>query len=117
MCYGLSEQTVNKIRGIFAAHPSIKKAVLYGSRAKGNYKPGSDIDITLHGDDLTSKELGIIAEELDDLLLPYQIDLSLFRQITHEGLIEHIKRVGVVFHQWEQQEKQSTGNSGESIID
>lgn len=99
MRHGLSEQTLARICGVFAAHPSIEKAVLYGSRAKGNYKPGSDIDITLHGEVLTSRELGAIAEELDDLLLPYQIDLSLFSQIGHARLREHIERVGVVLYQ------------------
>lgn len=98
MRYGLSEQTLARICGVFAAHPSIEKAVLYGSRAKGTYKPGSDIDLTLHGDALTSRELGVIVEELDDLLLPYQIDLSLFSQIGHAKLREHIERVGVEFY-------------------
>ena len=104
MLYGLGEQTISKIRGVFAAHPSIEKTVLYGSRAKGNYKPGSDIDLTLYGDALTSRELRDIVEELDDLLLPYQIDLSLFSQIEHEGLKEHIERVGVEFYRREQSE-------------
>ena len=99
MRYGLSEQTIEKIGGVFARHPAIDRAVLYGSRAKGNFKPGSDIDLTLFGDSLTSRELGIIDEELDDLLLPYMIDLSIFNQIDHAKLREHIERVGVVFYQ------------------
>jgi len=98
MRFGLDEKVIAKIRGVFAAHPSVERAVLYGSRAKGNYRPGSDIDLTLHGEGLTSRELGVVAEELDDLLLPYTIDLSLFSQIEHEGLREHIERVGVVFY-------------------
>ena len=98
MRYGLGEQAIDKIRGVFAAHPAIEQAVLYGSRAKGNFKPGSDIDLVLLGDGLTTRELGVIAEELDDLLLPYQIDLSLFSRINHAGLREHIERVGVVFY-------------------
>ncbi len=104
MPYGLSEQTIARIRGVFAAHPSIERAVLYGSRAKGTYKPGSDIDLTLHGDALTFQELGMIVEKLDELLLPYQIDLSLFNQIEHDGLKEHIARVGVVFYSREEAE-------------
>ncbi len=99
MPFGLHEEVVEKIRGVLARHPRVERAVLYGSRAKGTHKPGSDIDLTLHGEALTSHELGIIADELDDLLLPYQIDLSVFDQITHEALQEHIARVGVVFYQ------------------
>lgn len=98
MRFGLSEQTIAKLCGVFSAHPSIEKAVLYGSRAKGTEKPGSDIDLTLHGDALSSRELGEIAEELDELLLPYQIDISLFRQIGHADLREHIERVGAVLY-------------------
>lgn len=98
MRYGLSEQTIAKIC-VFARHPAIDKAVLYGSRAKGNFKTGSDIDLALFGDSLTSRELGIVDEELDDLLLPYQIDLSLFNRIDHAELREHIERVGMVFYQ------------------
>lgn len=99
MPYGLSDDTIEKIRVVLSHHPAVEKAVLYGSRAKGNFKPGSDIDLTLSGDTLTSGELGSIADELDDLLLPYKIDLSLFARLNHAELTEHIERVGVVFYQ------------------
>jgi len=99
MNHGLPEATVAKICAILARFPAVEKAVLYGSRAKGTYKPGSDIDLTLLGDHLSSATLGKIADQLDDLLLPYQIDLSIFDQINHEGLREHIQRVGQVFYQ------------------
>jgi predicted nucleotidyltransferase len=72
--------------------------VLYGSRAKGNYKNGSDIDLTLMGQGLQTDHLLKIMGELDDLLLPYMIDLSLFHQLTHPELINHIRRVGIVFY-------------------
>lgn len=94
MNHGLPSQTVEKIHTVFSRFPAIEKAVLYGSRAKGTYKPGSDIDLTLYGDALTTAELGAIVEELDDLLLPYQIDLSILEQIAHAKLREHIECVG-----------------------
>ena len=97
MRYGLKEQTIESICEVFARHPYVEKAVLYGSRAMGNFKPGSDIDLTLIGESLTSPELGAIEEELDDLLLPYQIDLSIFHRIENMDLREHIERVGLVF--------------------
>jgi predicted nucleotidyltransferase len=102
--YGLKITTIVRINGVFVAHPSIEQAILYGSRAKGNYRNGSDIDLTLKGDALTHHELSRIEIELDDLLLPYKIDLSLFRQIDNLNLIEHIERVGVVFFQGNQHE-------------
>ncbi len=101
MKYGLSEAIVAKIWGVFARFPTIERAVLYGSRAKGNYKPGSDIDLTLYGKNLTISQLGDIAEELDDLLLPYMFDLSIFDQLGHSDLRDHIERVGQVFYEKE----------------
>lgn len=103
MRYGLSQGTVEKICSVFARFPEVDQAILYGSRAKGNFKPGSDIDLTLHGKNLDSNILGRISSDLDDLLLPYTIDLSIFEKLTHEPLREHIKRVGMVFYQKKQQ--------------
>jgi type I restriction enzyme S subunit len=99
MRFGLAEKTIDKINTVFSGHPAIEKAVLYGSRAKGNYRPGSDIDLTLYGDALASSELDEIITELDELLLPYRIDLSIFDAIDHAKLREHIDRMGVVFYQ------------------
>ncbi|MBW7989646.1 MAG: hypothetical protein FVQ84_06480 [Planctomycetes bacterium] len=99
MKYGLAEKTVENICAVFASFPEIEKAILYGSRAKGNFKTGSDIDLTLCGEALTSDLRSTIASELDDLLLPYVIDLSIFDELNHAKLRDHIKRVGVVFYE------------------
>lgn len=100
--FGLKETTIQKICGVFAKYPQVGKAVLYGSRSKGNYKTGSDIDLTLFGgEDLTLEILYRIMGEIDDLLLPYTFDLSIFRQISDPDVIDHIRRVGVVFYERE----------------
>ena len=99
MKYGLSETAIGKICAVFARFPAIEKAVLYGSRAKGNYKTGSDIDLTLYGEALTSDSLPATASALDDLHLPYTFDLSVFDELNHAKLREHIERVGVVFYE------------------
>ena len=102
MKYGLQDATIRKICAVFARYPQVEKAVLYGSRAKGNHKNGSDIDLTLYGgEDLTLNVLNKIMDELDDLLLPYTIDLSVFRDISDPDVIEHIERVGVIFYEKE----------------
>jgi predicted nucleotidyltransferase len=99
MKYGLKEATIRKICAVFAKFPQVDQAVLYGSRAKGNYKNGSDIDLTLCGDaDLTLNVLYQIMHALDDLLLPYTIDLSIFSDIGDPDVVEHIRRVGVTFY-------------------
>lgn len=96
--FGLSRAAVDKIRSVFSAHPQIEKAILYGSRAKGNYRSGSDIDLTLLGADLDLNLLLQIMGELDDLLLPWTVDLSIHGQIDNPSLLEHIDRVGVTFY-------------------
>jgi predicted nucleotidyltransferase len=99
MKYGLPETTVEKICGILAGYPQVDQAILYGARAKGNYKNGSDIDLTLRGGaDLTLKVIYKILDDLDELLLPYTIDLSIFNDISDPDVIEHIQCVGVMFY-------------------
>lgn len=99
MKYGLQQSTVQKISGVLSHYPQVEKAILYGSRAKGNYKNGSDIDLTLRGNpDLTLNILYKIMDELDDLLLPYTIDLSIYDTISDPDVIRHIQRVGVTFY-------------------
>lgn len=97
--YGLKDKVVQEIGGIFSQYPQIEKAILYGSRARGNYRNGSDIDLTLQGKGLTLTMLFRIETELDDLMLPYKIDLSIVHQIGNPDLVDHIERVGVVFYQ------------------
>lgn len=65
----------------------------------GNYRNGSDIDLTLLGDSLTYTQLNRIETQIDDLLLPYSVDLSLFNHIENPDLIDHIKRVGKIFYE------------------
>jgi predicted nucleotidyltransferase len=98
--FGLKETTIEKICGVLAQFPQVKKGIIYGSRAKGNYKNGSDIDLTLHGDEsLTLNTLYKISEKLDDLLLPYTFDLSIFDQLSDPDFIDHIRRVGLIFYE------------------
>jgi predicted nucleotidyltransferase len=99
MKYGLPQSVVQKICAILRRYPQVEKAILYGSRAKGNYKNGSDIDLTLRGGaDLSLNVIYKILDDLDELLLPYTIDLSIFNDISDHDVIEHIRRVGVVFY-------------------
>ena len=98
MSWGLEQKIVLQIRGVFEKYPQIEKVILYGSRAKGTHKTGSDIDLTLVGEKLALRELNAIDNALDDLLLPYSFDLSIFHHIDDPELLGHIERVGVVFY-------------------
>jgi predicted nucleotidyltransferase len=88
---GLSINTLQQLQSVFAQYPEITEVILYGSRAKGNYKLGSDIDLTIVSSTLSHQQLLKIENQIDDLLLPYSVDLCLFRTI------EHIQRVGIRF--------------------
>jgi predicted nucleotidyltransferase len=102
MKYGLPEHVLQKIRAVFARYPQVTKAILYGSRAEGSHKNGSDIDLTLCGGaDLTLSTLHRIADDLDDLLLPYTFDLSIFHHISDPDVLGHIERVGVTLYEKE----------------
>ena len=94
---GLPPDRASRMRGVFAAHPTVEKVILFGSRAKGNARPASDIDLAFFGP-LPDGELGRIDWELDDLLLPWELDLVLFDHIGNPALREHIARVGKVFY-------------------
>ena len=97
--FGLDPDTERNIKQAFAEIPVIDKVILYGSRAKGNYRNGSDIDITLFGDKLTlSNSVYPLTDELEELNLPYMFDISIFSHIDNEDLIEHIHRAGKVLY-------------------
>ena len=93
--YGIRESHWQRMQGIFRHHPNIERVILYGSRAKGTNKPYSDIDITLVGSALTFDELSKIELEIDDLLLPFFFDISIYNKLTSEKIIASIDRTGV----------------------
>ena len=96
---GLPEAAITAIRQVLASHPEVEAAILYGSRALGRHRPASDIDLTLIGPAIGAAALARIDADLDDLLLPWVIDLSAFSSLRHPALLDHIQRVGVVLYQ------------------
>ncbi|MDX1941737.1 MAG: nucleotidyltransferase domain-containing protein [Saprospiraceae bacterium] len=102
MKFGLKQAHIDMINQCFTQYPAIEEVILYGSRAKGNFKNGSDIDLTIiDNQSLSFSELLRLETQLDDLLLPYKINLSIKRQISNPDLIDHIDRVGKLFYQKE----------------
>jgi predicted nucleotidyltransferase len=99
MKYGLSDRTLNTLNSIFQKYSGINEAVLYGSRAKGNFRAGSDIDISLKADKtFTYTELLHIAGDFDDSDIPYFVDVSIYAQLSNPELKAHIDRVGKVLY-------------------
>lgn len=95
--WGLSEEVQTRLRNCLRAEPKIQRVLLFGSRAMGNYKPGSDIDLALDAPEMSFNEWLGFQLKLDELLLPYKIDAILLHFVDQETLKEHINRVGVVF--------------------
>ena len=96
--FGLKDGDIEIIIAILKRYPQIEQALIFGSRAKGNYKPGSDVDIVLKGtvNDITS-DIGFSLNE--DSLLPYKFDVLDYNSISYQNLIDHINRVGIVFYE------------------
>lgn len=94
--YGLLQQELDAIISILSSNSNVEQAILYGSRAKGNFKRFSDIDITLKGDRLTMSDLTQLSADIDNLLLPYELDLSLLSSLKNPDLIEEISRTGIL---------------------
>lgn len=94
MSFGLPDKLVEKIINILQNHSEVEESIIYGSRAKGNYREGSDIDMVLKGEQLTEAIRNQIFWEIDELNSPYSLDLSIYHQITSQKLIQHIDRVG-----------------------
>lgn len=103
MTFGLKEETLAQIRNIIEDFPQVEQVLIYGSRAKGGFRPGSDIDLTFKGNNLNLKIINKISLQIDDLLLPYTFDISVFEHIDNKDLLEHIGRVGKVFYKRQQE--------------
>ena len=99
--HGLSDRTVSQIAGVLERFPVVERAILFGSRAKGVQRRGSDIDLALEGIGLTWRVLAKIETELDDLLLPYKFSLIIYDEKTDSAVAAHIQRVGCTFYERE----------------
>ena len=95
--FGLSLDEIDRIKEVFNKYKAIEEVLIYGSRAKGNYKPASDVDLSLIGNiDLNLQQQIELA--LDDLLLPFKFDISVYNKINNPDFLDHIQRVGKQFY-------------------
>ena len=102
--YGLPSWALLQIKTILSTEAKIQKAVLFGSRAKGLQRLGSDIDIALFGDQLILDSLSNLAHQFDESSLPWKVDLVLINTIDNPKLLDHIYRVGVIMFERELKE-------------
>lgn len=105
MKYGLPDDTIAHIQKVFETNSKIDEVILFGSRAKGNYREGSDIDLAVKGRNISFDDILTLNRKLDDLNLPYKIDLLDYTTIKEKDLVEHIDRVGISFYnKWKESE-------------
>lgn len=97
--FGLSEKSMRIISGIYEKYPSVLEVVIYGSRAKGNFREGSDIDMTIKGTpDFSRENLLKINNDFYESELPYLVDISDYSKLQNPDLIEHIDRAGKILY-------------------
>lgn len=99
MRFGLSDTVIRELQDVFRRHANIEKVLIFGSRSKGNYRAGSDIDLALIGENIDYRQLLDISTEIDDLELLYSIDLLDYRAKVGTPIGDHIDRVGQVFYE------------------
>ena len=97
--FGLSEHIIDIINDFFETITEIETVKIFGSRAKGTFKPNSDIDFVLYGNGITDKLTRHIASGLDELPTPYKFDVVNFESIENENLIKNINQEGKIFYQ------------------
>ena len=98
MQFGLNDTELQALRTTLASIPEVEEAIIYGSRARGTNRVASDIDITLKGNALTYLQLALLDARIDDLYLPYFVDLSLVSMLKNPDLLESIDREGKVLY-------------------
>ena len=97
--FGLNEKDLQQIITIVSSQQNVEEAIIFGSRAKGNYKNGSDVDIALKGKELDFKTISLISYLLnEETNMPYKFDLLNYHTITNTDLINHIDRTGIIFY-------------------
>lgn len=97
--FGLKEGDIEQINFVLGRFKEVEEALIFGSRAIGKYKNGSDVDVALKGDLLTAEILSTIRYILnEETSLPYKFDVLNYHLVLNENLTEHIDRVGIVIY-------------------
>jgi predicted nucleotidyltransferase len=93
--FGLTEDDLSTLQRVFRRYPSVHEVLVFGSRAMGRFRPGSDVDLAVREDDARASALPDMRYELDEeTLLPYRFDVLALDQIASPLLVDHIQRWG-----------------------
>ena len=94
--FGLNDNTVKELLDYFKQNPYIEMVKIYGSRAKGNYRKGSDIDFAIWLSE--NGKISTVEGDLDELPTPYKFDVTDYKKLNHEGMKNSIDRDGILFY-------------------
>src|SRR3989339_218637 len=97
---GIEKQYTKKILALFKNMPAGTSLILFGSRAKGNYREGSGIDLAIKGSGVTLDQRTQWLAEYENLFLPWKLDLVIYELTESQNLKEHIDRVGKQLLRW-----------------
>ncbi len=97
--FGLTDRDIKTLQDIFKKHPDVQKVFIFGSRAKGTYKPGSDVDLAIMNEGVKDTFIREMESDFEDSSLPYTVDLVNYHTIKHPELKNHIDRVGLPFYE------------------
>ena len=97
--FGLSSNNIAKINSVFNEYSDINEVLIFGSRAKGNYRDNSDIDLVIKGKNINLSTLQEIENKLEELYIPNSIDLIVYDNINNSDLLNHINRIGKQFYE------------------
>ncbi|MCE2746756.1 MAG: nucleotidyltransferase domain-containing protein [Burkholderiales bacterium] len=96
--YGLADQVIDQIQAVFARYPDIQIVYLFGSRAAGNFRDGSDIDLAVVAPSMPQSTFNALWNEIDALPLVFKVDCIQFEQLENEALKHNILEKGVRFY-------------------
>ena len=103
--FGLSDTVIDDLKGIFKQYHNIEEVLIFGSRAKGNYLEGSDIDLALIGEGLTFDTIMDINIKIEDLELLYKVDILNYMEKRGTPIGDHIDQVGQLFYKKDMADK------------
>ena len=99
MKFGLSDTVIEELQSVFRQHQNIERVLIFGSRSKGNYRAGSDIDLAVIGKGIDYGQILTILCEIEDLGLLYSVDIIDYKEKVGTPIGNHIDRVGQVFYE------------------
>lgn len=96
--YGINDASYEEMISLFKSFDSLDKVYIFGSRARGDYKEGSDIDLAIESkDDIKLRLLN----KLEDIRCILNFDVVDVNNIENEKLLMNIKKEGILIYRRE----------------